>query len=141
MRFLSLIHSHHHKRSKTARGLFITRLSPTTGSVNPPESKSPTPLHPLKIFHCEFPYSCSDSNVCVCVCVLVAQFCPTLCDSMDCSPPGSLWDSPGKSTGVGCHFLLQGIFPTQGSNSGLTAAHYFSPLMWWLLPLHVVAPP
>ena len=24
------------------------------------------------------------------------------------------WDSPGKSTGVGCHFLLQGIFPTQG---------------------------
>ena len=25
----------------------------------------------------------------------------------------------GKSTGVGCHFLLQGIFPTQGSNSGL----------------------
>ena len=27
-----------------------------------------------------------------------------------------LWDSPGKSTGVGCHFLLQGIFPTQGLN-------------------------
>ena len=23
------------------------------------------------------------------------------------------WDSPGKNTGVGCHFLLQGIFPTQ----------------------------
>ena len=23
---------------------------------------------------------------------------------------------PGKNTGVGCHFLLQGIFPTQGSN-------------------------
>ena len=29
------------------------------------------------------------------------------------------WDFPGKSTGLGCHFLLQGIFPTQGSNSGL----------------------
>ena len=29
------------------------------------------------------------------------------------------WNSPGKSTGVGCHFLLQGIFPTQGSNPGL----------------------
>ena len=29
------------------------------------------------------------------------------------------WDFLGKSTGVGCHFLLQGIFPTQGSNSGL----------------------
>ena len=29
------------------------------------------------------------------------------------------WDSPGKNTGVGCHFLLQGIFPTQGLNPGL----------------------
>ena len=28
------------------------------------------------------------------------------------------WDFPGKSTGVGCHFLLQRIFPTQGSNLG-----------------------
>ena len=29
------------------------------------------------------------------------------------------WDSPGKNTEVGCHFLLQGIFPTQGSNQCL----------------------
>ena len=29
------------------------------------------------------------------------------------------WDSPGKDTGVGCHFLLLGIFPTQGSNPRL----------------------
>ena len=29
------------------------------------------------------------------------------------------WDSPGKKTGVGCHFLLQGLFSTQGSNPGL----------------------
>ena len=28
-------------------------------------------------------------------------------------------NSPGKNTGVGCHFLLQGIFPTQGSIPGL----------------------
>ena len=50
----------------------------------------------------------------------VTQSCPTLCDPMDCSRPGSCpWDFPGKSPGVGCHFLLQGIFPTQGSNSGL----------------------
>ena len=36
-------------------------------------------------------------------------------------PDGLLWpwESPGKSTGVGCHFILQGIFPTQGSNLGL----------------------
>ena len=29
------------------------------------------------------------------------------------------WDFPGKNTGVGCHFLLQGIFLTQGLNPGL----------------------
>ena len=32
------------------------------------------------------------------------------------------WDSPGKNIGVHCHFLLQGFFPTQGSNPGLP--HY-----------------
>ena len=31
----------------------------------------------------------------------------------------SPWNSPGQNTGVGSHFLLQGIFPTQGSNPGL----------------------
>ena len=29
------------------------------------------------------------------------------------------WDFVGENTGVGCHFLLQGIFPTQGLNSSL----------------------
>ena len=40
---------------------------------------------------------------------------------MDCSLPRLLcsWDFPGKSTGVGCHFLLQRIFMAQGSNPGL----------------------
>ena len=49
---------------------------------------------------------------------VLAQSCPTLCDPMNCSPPGSSvhGDSPGKNTGVGCRFLLQGSFPTQGSN-------------------------
>ena len=52
---------------------------------------------------------------------LVAQLCPTLCYSRDCSPPGSSVhrDSPSKNTEVGCHVLLQGIFPTQGLNPGL----------------------
>ena len=51
----------------------------------------------------------------------VAQLCPTLCNAMDCSLPGSSnpWDFPGENTGVGCHFPLQGIFPAQGSNPGL----------------------
>ena len=49
------------------------------------------------------------------------QLCLTLCDPMDYSAPSSsaCGDSPGKNTGVGCQALLQGIFPTQGSNSGL----------------------
>ena len=47
-----------------------------------------------------------------------SQSCLTLCDTMDCNPPGSSvhGDSPGKNTGVSCHALLQGIFLTQGSN-------------------------
>ena len=46
------------------------------------------------------------------------QSCLTLCDAMDCSPPGSSLhvDSPGENTGVDCHFLLLEIFLTQGSN-------------------------
>ena len=46
------------------------------------------------------------------------------CPSLSCARlfPARLlcpWDSPGKITGVSCHSLFQGIFPTQGSNSGL----------------------
>ena len=53
--------------------------------------------------------------------VLVAQLYLTLCDPMDYSPSGSSvhGDSPGKHTGLGCHGLLQEIFPTQESNPGL----------------------
>ena len=56
----------------------------------------------------------------------VAQSCPTLCDPMECSLPGFSVHGmfPGKSTGVGCHFLLQGIFLTQGSNPGLLHCRY-----------------
>ena len=62
---------------------------------------------------------------------LVAQSCPTLCDPTDCDPPGSSvhGHSPGKNTGVGCHALLQGIFPTQGSNPGL---HHCSRVLYHL---------
>ena len=46
-----------------------------------------------------------------CACDKLLQSCPTLCDSMDCSPPGSSvhGDSPGKNT-VGCHLIFQGTF-------------------------------
>ena len=38
------------------------------------------------------------------------------------SPPGTSvhGESPGKNTGIGCHALLQGVFPTQGSNLGFS---------------------
>ena len=55
--------------------------------------------------------------VCVCVCVLVIQSCPTLCDPMDCSlPVSSGMEFSRQNTRVGYHSLLQGVFPTQGSN-------------------------
>ena len=47
------------------------------------------------------------------------------------------WDSPGKSTRVGCHALLQEIFPTQGSNPGLLRCRqilYF----WAMMEAHWV---
>ena len=48
----------------------------------------------------------------------VTQSCLTLCNPMDCSQPGSSVHEifPGKNTGVGYHFLLQGIFQIQGLN-------------------------
>ena len=57
--------------------------------------------------------------------LFVAQSWLTLCDPMDCSPPGS----PGKNMGVGCPALLQGIFPTQGPNPGLLC---YRPILYCL---------
>ena len=55
--------------------------------------------------------------------VLVAQLCPTLCNSMDFSPTRLLcpWNSPGKKTGVGCHSVLQGNLPNPGIKPGAPA--------------------
>ena len=75
--------------------------------------------------------------VCLCVC---AQSCLTLCNPRDCSPAGS--SVPGifqaRNTGVGYHFLLQGIFPTQESK-----LHLLHLLLWQVdsLPLaHLGSP-
>ena len=79
--------------------------------------------------------------VCVCVCVS----CSVISNSL--WPRGLYlarllcpWDSPGKNTGVGCHSLLQGIFPTQGLNPGLLhcgqilyhLSHQGSPYMYYI---------
>ena len=66
------------------------------------------------------PYLCwADCARHCAVLFLVTQSCPTLCDPMDCSPPGS---SVLGHTEVDCHALLQGIFPTQGLSPDLHIA-------------------
>ena len=51
---------------------------------------------------------------------LVSKSLSNSYDSIHCSLLGSsVWYFPGKNTGVDCHFLLQGIFPTQYSKPGL----------------------
>ena len=72
----------------------------------------------------------------VCVCVLVAQLCLTLCDSIDCSLPGSSVHGscpgsshPGKYNGVYKYSLLQRIFLTQELNLGLSHCRQ---ILYWL---------
>ena len=62
-------------------------------------------------------------NMCVCVCVSQAVISNSL-QPHRLYPTRLLcaWNSPGKNTGAGCHFLFQQIFPTKGSNPGLL--HY-----------------
>ena len=69
--------------------------------------------------------------VCVCVCMF-AQSCLTLCNPMDCSPPGSslLGILQAGDTGAGCYYLLHGIFLTRGSNW-----HLLCVLKWQADPL------
>ena len=63
-------------------------------------------------------HPCEDVLFLLC---LVPQLCPTLYDPWTVAHQGSSFhgDSSGKNTGVGCHALLQGIFPAQGWNPSL----------------------
>ena len=74
----------------------------------------------MTVFELRFVFSVEYMQIYAMLC-LVAQSCPTLCDCVDCSPPGSSVHegSSGKNTGVGCHALLQGNFPNLGSNPGI----------------------
>ena len=70
------------------------------------------PLHHLTLSPPSFPasgsFSLPERDPAVAAAAKSRQSCPSLCDPIDGSPPGSRsWDSPGKNTGVGCHFLLQ----------------------------------
>ena len=102
-------------------GLMVTRHSETVNKsecMSQPEAKEKGPYLPLqtalpspKAYHVqEFLLTFRD---------LFLSFC-NLYLSMSSSPGFSVHgDSPRKNIGVGCHALLQGIFPTQGSNPGL----------------------
>ena len=69
------------------------------------------------------------------------QSCPTLCNPVDCSTSGSSVHGifPAKNTGVGCHALFQGIFPTQGLNQHLLHVLHWRwilyPLSYWENPV------
>ena len=72
-----------------------------------------------------------------CVHAKSLQSCLTLCDPMDCSPPGSSVHGvlQARIPGVGCQALLQGIFQTQGWNSHLLL------LLHWQVGSLPLAPP
>ena len=109
------------------------RLSQLSGNSYKSNDLSQISCSLLKIFpffsdrinHLELPGSSSNHTSIIifmycsymCIHVKSLQLCSVLYNPMDCSPRLLCpWDSPGKNTGVGCHVLLQGIFPTQGLN-------------------------
>ena len=77
-----------------------------------------TYVHISKIIHvCESENCSVVPSICIYICQSVSQLCPTL-KPQGLGPTKLLypWDFSGKNTGESWHFLLQGIFPTQGSN-------------------------
>ena len=69
-------------------------------------------------------------------CMLSHFSCVWLCVTLQTARLLCLWDSSDENTGVGCHALLQGIFPTQGSNPRLpclpaSASGFFSTSITW----------
>ena len=82
----------------------------------------------------------SINHLCCCCCCLVAKSCQTFLQPHGLQPTRLLcpWDSPGKNTGMGCHFLLQEIF--QGLNphllhwqvSSLSLSHQAIPINLYL---------
>ena len=92
----------------------------------------------IRIFICKNGVDISVYSACV-LHTKSLQSCPTLYNSMDCSLPGSSihGDSLGKNTGVGCHALLQGIFPTQGLSPALVDGFFsLAPPIYMCIYVH-----
>ena len=83
---------------------------------------------------CTFKTHTDSHRFSLCVCLTLWLLCP--------------WDFPNKDTGVSCHFLLQGIFPTQRSNPGLLHCRLIlyqlsykeSPIVSWFSPTSLLSP-
>ena len=92
--------------------------------------KSGTVLALLKRWSLDhiFPF-CGSQNKIILVVVVQSLSCPTLHGLWSPARLLCAWDSPGKNAGVGCHFLLQGIFSTQRSNPGLLHCRQ---VLYWL---------
>ena len=98
-----------------------------SGLPFPPSGDLPDPgIEPMSLMS-------SALWVCVCECSVVSESFVTLW-AVACQDPLSM-DFPGKDIGVGCHFLLQGIFPTQGSNPCLLC------LLHWQASSLLLTPP
>ena len=148
-RRLGLGLAHHHRAGeRPAERKPRESLSPRTGPPGSggclnPAWQTPTSSHPGceergQLHAIQAPVAGPDranthTHVCVHTCLLVytqvhacvyaklLQSCLILCCPGDCSPPGSSihGDFPGKNTRMGCQALLQGIFPTRGSDLDL----------------------
>ena len=72
--------------------------------------------HTCQVLYLQYTKPTALARHCMCVCAQSLLSSPALCNPMDCILPSSSvhGDSPDKNTGMGCHFLLQGIFLTQG---------------------------
>ena len=124
---------------KEALGWFYCSLNSgiSTGRPNWPESSCPLRCFssriwgsPLKLSGLQFSKIYNNTGIMFvqllgghkyryidCCCCLVAKSCLTLCDPWTVAyQTPRPWDFPGKNAGVGCRFLLQGIFLTQGLN-------------------------
>ena len=87
---------------------------PHQKSLMSPSQPHPQPWQPLTCF---LPCVC----VCVCVCTLSRSIMSSSLQPQGLQPTRLLcpWDFPAKNPGVGCHFLLQGVFLIQGLNPHL----------------------
>ena len=108
---------------------------PLTGSLGPrssPDWTVRTTVLKVKTVYCSQKLPIDSMHVCSVASVLSNSLRPR-----GLYPPGSSvhGDSPGKGTGVGCHALLQGIFPTQGLNPCLLCLLHWQEVLYHLCHL------